>query len=156
MNPQSYDFTKKYIGNSFGQCVVSILSGDMPIENVLRIEAGTSIPNMESLKTMISKGYFGSDFDNDLTLELCEYLLFRGMVRQCRLEGDWKINPEAWTEESKWKRNKFQETSASQAEHSQGYTDRLNKKINAQIEIHRNRAVLDCVKVVEDRDEVVV
>ncbi len=138
-----------YIGNSLSMCVRDILAGRMPIENVERIEAGTMIPNFESLQRMIQEDYFGYRFDKDLTLEVVEYLLFRGKIVQCRLLGDSKVCKEPWTKMLDWKWQDHQESSPGQKEHSDGYTARLNAKLEAQQAMIKAQETLEDMSVVE-------
>ena len=150
MNPQSYDYSHMYIGNSLSQCILSILRGDMPLENVRRIEAGTAIPNYEALKSMIfEQDYFGTKYDKHLILELCEYLLFRGKIVQCRLNGTWKVCKETWTIDHDWEDAEHQEPSEGAEDHALKYQDRMKKKLMLSWEIVEKQAEMDSITVVD-------
>jgi len=139
-----------YIGNSLSQCVKSILSGAMPIENVVRIECGTMIPNFEALESMVTDGYFGYRYDKVLSMEVVEYLLFRGKIVQPRLDGDSKVLHEVWTPEKEWVRKDNQHKSVGQKRVSDQYTNRLNEKLLAQSTVIAATDVLEDTRVVEE------
>jgi hypothetical protein len=144
------DKSVMYIGNSLSGCVNSILSGTMPIENVVRIECGTMIPNFEALESMVARDYFGYRYDKMLSMEVVEYLLFRGKIVQPRLDGDSKVLHEDWTPETKWVRKDNQRKSVGQKQFSDAYTTRLNEKLLAQRTILAAQEVLEDTRVVED------
>ena len=86
-----------YIGHSLSQCVANIVDGVMPLSQVSHIECGTMIPSFKTLEQMIEDNYFGNR-DSQLVLEVCEYLLFRGLFVQPRLMGRTKELSEIWIE----------------------------------------------------------
>ena len=136
-----------YVGHSFGGCIRSILNGSMPIEQVDRIEVGTSIPSFKSLNFMIDDGYFGHRFDKALILEVCEYFLFRGKFVQCRLEGFSKYAPDMWTSVDDYNAEDFQRPCEFNKERANGFADTLRTKLDAQHAIIKARDVLDYTAV---------
>ena len=118
-----------YVGHSFGGCMHSILSGSMPIEQVDRIECGTSIPSFAALNKVIDNYDLGRDYDLGLVLEVAEYFLFRGKFVQCRLEGFSKYAPDMWTPVDDYKAEDYQRPCNHAAERANVFTTNLRTKL---------------------------
>mgnify|MGYP003661494601 CR=1 FL=1 len=136
-----------YVGHSFGGCMHSILNGSMPIEQVDRIECGTSIPNFKALEKVIEDYNLGHDYDLGLVFEVAEYFLFRGKFVQCRLEGFSKYAPDMWTSVDDYKAEDFQRPCSHNNKRANRFITNLRTKLDAQHAIIKAKEVLNYTKV---------
>lgn len=79
------------IGFSFGRCVRDIVKGEVDINDVLVIVARTRMPDLESVKKVISDYMWRHDYLEGLDEEQCQavgaQLFESGLVHQSRLES---------------------------------------------------------------------
>ena len=79
--------TKQVVGTSLSQCIYDILVGKVIFTDVMLIITGTAIPSHNALMDVVDsymKSYWNGH-NRKLCIELIEYFLYRGMIRQPRL-----------------------------------------------------------------------
>ena len=99
-----------YVGHSLSRCIRSILLGEVSLDKVIRIQAGTKVTSFMELHDLV--GYYYSEGVgpcnwNEFPLEevwgVLNELIFTGRFTQCRLHGMsknrngrvWEAIPEA-------------------------------------------------------------
>ena len=78
---------KQVVGNSLIQCIHDILIVKVIFTDVMMIITGTAIPSHNALMNVVDsymKSYWNGH-NRKLCIELIEYFLYRGMIRQPRL-----------------------------------------------------------------------